>query len=205
MFVGLWSLADWLLGCMVVFLLLLRVLMLIVVVQVLLLGVTGFGRILWFILISGCGLIWFLLLPSCSVVVILLLGVLVFLLILLGLMLNSARHGVPTFVVLGRETSLDEFNDESVGWFPHFDEFFLPALTGDMLFEVVKRKDASAGSLDGWGWRELKVLPVAWFGGLAMILTRVEELGVWPDGLPDAYITMIPKVDGMLHRLVKDP
>ena len=63
---------------------------------------------------------------------------------------------------------------------------------GDMLFEVVKRKSATAGSFDGWGWRELKVLPVAWFDGLARILTRIEEIGVWPDGLLDAYITMIP-------------
>ena len=49
-------------------------------------------------------------------------------------------------------------------------EFSLPALTGDMLFDVVRRKSATAGSLDGWGWRELKVLPVAWFDGLARIL-----------------------------------
>ena len=61
-----------------------------------------FGKILWFILISGCELIWFHLLPSCSVIVLLLLGVLVFLLILLGLTKNSARRGFPTFVVLGK-------------------------------------------------------------------------------------------------------
>ena len=47
----------------------------------------------------------------------------------------------------------------------------LPTLTGDMLFEVVKKKSATAGSLDGWGWRELKVLPVSWYDGLARILT----------------------------------
>ena len=55
---------------------------------------------------------------------------------------------------------------------PHLDEFFLPALTGDMLFEVVRRKSATAGSLDGWGWRELEVLPVAWFDSLARILAK---------------------------------
>ena len=82
---------------------------------------------------------------------------------------------------------------------------FLAGLTGDMLFDVVKRKSATAGSLDGWGWRELKVLPVAWFHGLARILSRVEELGVWPDGLLDAYIAMIPKVDGDATRLGQRP
>ena len=45
-------------------------------------------------------------------------------------------------------------------------------------------------------WRELKVLPVSWFDGLARILTKVEDTGVWPDGLLDAYIAMIPKTDG---------
>ena len=113
---------------------------------------------------------------------------------------------LPYFCRSGqRETSFDEFNGECVGWLPHLDEFFFPALTGDMLFEVVKRKSATAGSLDGWGWRELKVLPVAWFDGLARILTRVEEVGVWPGGLLGAYIAMIPKVDGDATPLGQRP
>ena len=74
--------------------------------------------------------------------------------------------------------------------------FELPRLTGQMLADVVQRKCAIAGRLDGWGWRELKVLPVAWYDGLARILTKVEEIGVWPDGLVDAKIAMIPKTDG---------
>ena len=81
----------------------------------------------------------------------------------------------------------------------------MPALTGDMLFEVVKKKSATAGSLDGWGWRELKVLPVAWFHHLARILSKVEDLGVWPDGLLDTYIAMIPKVDGDATPLGQRP
>ena len=113
---------------------------------------------------------------------------------------------LPYFCRSGqRETSLDEFNFECSGWLPCLDEFSLPTLTGDMLFEVVKKKGSTAGSLDGWGWRELKVLPVAWFDGLAKILIRVEELGVWPDGLLDAEITMIPKVDGDATPLGQRP
>ena len=104
-----------------------------------------------------------------------------------------------------RETSLDEFDSECGGWLPHLGEFFLPALSGDMSFEVVKRKSATAGSLDGWGWRELQVFPVAWFDGLATILSKVEDLGVWPDGLLDAYIAMIPKVDGDATPLCQRP
>ena len=65
-----------------------------------------------------------------------------------------------------------------------------------IFFQVVRCKTATAGSLDGWGWRELKSLPVPWCDGLARIFAKVEELGVWPEGLLDAYIAMIPKVGG---------
>ena len=58
----------------------------------------------------------------------------------------------------------------------------LPRLAGQMLADVVQRKGATAGSLDGLGWRELKELPVSWYDELARILTKVEDIGVWPDG-----------------------
>ena len=59
-------------------------------------------------------------------------------------------------------------------------EFSLPRLTGQMLADVVLSKVATASSLDGGGWRELKVLPVSWYDGLVCILTKVEDVGVWP-------------------------
>ena len=101
------------------------------------------------------------------------------------------------FAALGKgETSLDEFGFEVDGWLPLLPEVHLPWLTGQMLAGVVHRKSVSAGGLDGWELRELKVLPVSWFDELARILTKVEDLGVWPDGLLDACIAMIPKTDG---------
>ena len=42
----------------------------------------------------------------------------------------------------------------------------------------------------------MKVSLVSWYDGLARVLTKVEDLGVWSDGLLDAYIAMIPKTDG---------
>ena len=57
-----------------------------------------------------------------------------------------------------------------------------------MLADVVLRKGVSAGSLDSWGWRELKALPVSWFDELARIFTKVEDFGVWPDGLMDVLL-----------------
>ena len=104
-----------------------------------------------------------------------------------------------------RETSLDEFGFEVDGWLPLLPEVHLPRLTGQMLADVVHRKSVSAGRLDGWGWRELKVLPVSWFDELARILTKVKDLGVWPDGLLDAEIAMIPKTDGNATPLGQRP
>ena len=63
----------------------------------------------------------------------------------------------------------------------------------------------TAGSLDGWAWREMKSLPVAWFDGLARVLSKVEEVGVWPDGLLDAHIAMIPEADGDATLLGQRP
>ena len=78
------------------------------------------------------------------------------------------------------EASHKEFALEVDGWLPLLPVAALPELTGEVLAEVVRRKGATAGSLDGWGWKELelKVLPVPWFDGLARILSKVEETGV---------------------------
>ena len=74
-----------------------------------------------------------------------------------------------------------------------------------MLADVVRRNGATAGSLDGWGWRELKVLLVDWFDGLARILAKVEDIGVWPEGLLDAQFAMMPKADGDATPLGQRP
>ena len=98
---------------------------------------------------------------------------------------------LPYFCRSGqRETSLDEFDFEVDGWLPLLPEVHLPQLNGQMLADVVQRKSATAGCLDWWGWREFKVLLVSWYDGLARILTKVEDVGVWLDGLLDAYITL---------------
>ena len=113
---------------------------------------------------------------------------------------------LPYFCPSGRrETNLEEFAREVGGWLPVLPEVELPRLSGSLLAEVVRKKNITAGGLDGWGWREFKVLPVSWFDGLARILSCVEDFGVWPDGLLDAYIAMIPKVDGDVTPLVQRP
>ena len=140
----------------------------------------------------------FSLLFFCSVILSSLLAVLGFWRILLGLMRNSLKPGFPTFVV---QTSLEEFTREVDGWLPLLPEVSLPRLSG----EVVRRKDATAGSLDGSGWREFKALLVSWFDGLARIFSKVEDTGVWPEGLLDAYIALIPKTDGNAAPLGQRP
>ena len=87
-----------------------------------------------------------------------------------------------------RETSLEEFTHEVEGWLLFLPEVALPRLAEAMLAGVVHRKGATAGSLDGWEWRELKFLPVSWYDELARILTKVEDLGVWPDGLSSVHV-----------------
>ena len=49
------------------------------------------------------------------------------------------------------------------------------------------------------------MLPVSWFDGLARMLSCVEDFRIWPDGLLDAYIAMIPKVDGDATPLGQRP
>ena len=85
---------------------------------------------------------------------------------------------LPYFCRAGqREASLEEFAVEVDGWLLLLPEISLPALTCEMLAEVVRRESAPAGSLDGWRWREMKALPVAWFDGLARIVSRLRTLG----------------------------
>ena len=72
-------------------------------------------------------------------------------------MSNSEKLGFLFFYRSGqRETSLEEFNGEVEGWLPLLPEVSLPSLTVEMLADVVMRKGATAGSLDGWDWRELR-------------------------------------------------
>ena len=49
-----------------------------------------------------------------------------------------------------------------------------------MIADVLRREGATAGI-------------EAWYDELARILTKVEDLGVWPDGLLDAYIIHDPQ------------
>ena len=72
-------------------------------------------------------------------------------------MMNSERLGFPTFAVLGKgRPALRNSDFEVDGWLPLLPLVDLPRLTGQMLYDVVHRKSATAGSLDGWGWRELE-------------------------------------------------
>ena len=72
----------------------------------------------------------------------------------------------------------------------------LPRITGQDLMEVARAKKSTAGGLDGWASKEIMALPLAWFSGLAILLNLVEPTAVWPQGLLDAYIAMIPEADG---------
>ena len=119
------------------------------------------------------------------------------LMLLLSLILLFRKAWMPYFCRSGHpQVSVDQF----LGFIGHFlpqDDFLdLPRITGRDLQEVARAKKATAGSLDGWAWNEVKALPLPWFSGLAILLELVETTGTWPQGLLDAYIAMIPKADG---------
>ena len=70
---------------------------------------------------------------------------------------------------------------------------------------MASAKESTAGDLDGWAWDEIKALPLPWFSGLAILLELVESTGIWPQGLLDAYIAMIPEADGDSAPLSQRP
>ena len=93
-------------------------------------------------------------------------------------MRNSVKLGFPTFVVLGKgRPALEEFTEEVDGWLPLLPEIDMPPLTGDGLVQVVRRKTATAGSLEvGDGWSSSLCL----FPGLMVLLVsllRLRSLG----------------------------
>ena len=63
---------------------------------------------------------------------------------------------------------------------------------------MVGAKKSTAGSLNVWVWNEIKSLPLAWFFGLGAGYSPEYGGGCCflASGVLDAYIAMIPKVDG---------
>ena len=116
---------------------------------------------------------------------------------LILLMLSFVRPGyifsVGLVILLLRWISFLDFVGHLLPQEPLLD---LPRITGRDLQEVAWAKKSTAGGLDGWAWNEIKALPLPWFSGLAILLELVETTRVWPQGLLDAYIAMIPKADG---------
>ena len=89
--------------------------------------------------------------------------------------------------------AVDHFLDFVCHLLPQEPQFDLPRIAGRDLQETARAKKSTAGGLDGWAWNEVKALPLPWFSGLAILLKLVVTIGVWPRGLLDAYIAMIPK------------
>ena len=85
---------------------------------------------------------------------------------------------LPYFCRSGqREASLEEFYEDVVGWLPLLPEVDMPPLTGDDLFQVVRCKTATAGSLDGWGWRSSSPCLSLGLMVLLVSLRRLRSLG----------------------------
>ena len=113
-------------------------------------------------------------------------------------MLSFVNAWMPYFCRSGHpQVSAQQFLDFIGHFLPQENLLDLPRITGRDLQEVARSKKATAGGLDGWAWNEVKALSLALvlgsgysFGGLLSLT------GIWPQGLLDAYIAMIPKADG---------
>ena len=92
------------------------------------------------------------------------------------------RSGHPVVTV-------DQFLDFIGHLLPQEPQFDLPGITGRDLQGLQGLKKSVAGGLDGW----------------ATLLGLVETTGVWPQGLVDAYIAMIPKADDDSTPLGQSP
>ena len=104
---------------------------------------------------------------------------------------------MPYFCRFGHpQVSSEQFLDFIGHFLPQENVLDLPRITGRDLQEVARAKKDTAGGLDGWAWNEVKALLLPWFSGLAILIEPVESTGTWPQGLLDACIAMIPKVDG---------
>ena len=92
---------------------------------------------------------------------------------------DNQRSAKNASAAAGRSAADPSIFDREVGgWLPRLGEFDFPPLLGSDLYYVFQHYRVSAGGLDGWGWKELKAFPVAWFDWLAVVLSRVELDGV---------------------------
>ncbi|KAJ9442638.1 Retrovirus-related Pol polyprotein from type-2 retrotransposable element R2DM [Diplonema papillatum] len=73
----------------------------------------------------------------------------------------------------------------------------LGPITADRLRSIARKKGVqSSCGVDGWRMREVAALPDTILEGFAAVLNEVEETGLWPDGVLDALVTLIPKGEG---------
>ena len=85
------------------------------------------------------------------------------------------RSGHPVVTV-------SQFLDFVDPYLPQEPVIDLPGITGQDLFDVAGAKKSTAGGLDGWAWKQVKALPLAWCSGLAVLLSMVESTGVGSSG-----------------------
>ena len=92
---------------------------------------------------------------------------------------NFGKHGCPFSGGQGQDpVTPQSYLDFVGGYLDQAKVINLPILTGEDLQSTVLAKKSISGGLDGWGWNELKALPLSWYVGLAWILRLVEDTGL---------------------------
>ena len=72
----------------------------------------------------------------------------------------------------------------------------MPLLSGEELHDAAMAKKTTAGGLDGGLGMRIRHYSYIGLGGLALFLRQIESASKWHQGLLDAYMAMVPKVEG---------
>ena len=73
----------------------------------------------------------------------------------------------------------------------------LSPLTVDAIREIAQKKSSQTScGVDGWRMREIAALPDPLLSAFVEVFDAIEEHGIWPDGVLDSLVTLIPKGEG---------
>ena len=62
---------------------------------------------------------------------------------------------------------------------------------------AMKKCSQTSCGVDGWRMREIAALPDPLLDAFVEVYNAIEEHGIWPDGVLDSLVSLIPKGEGI--------
>eukprot|EP00973_Karenia_brevis_P041921 5803289-Karenia_brevis.AAC.1 len=94
------------------------------------------------------------------------------------------------------EPTWESFKSRFHAFIPHT-PLQVSRITGHDIRKILNKLNAtSVAGFDGWGVKELRLLPDCLLNCLADLLNVVETVGKWPEGLEHALVSLISKGSG---------